>query len=161
MSSVYSISSSADFKALIEEMKSKKEGQGMFKDNGFTYYVVYKRLPTFGWSIAEVKSYSELLVGSSTLDTLRTNMIVLVILAVIASFIVISLIAESITRPLNELTDVANKLSVGEMNVALPVIKSKDEVYYLGEAIRSTQAAIEQLMGECYKRNSPKKEKKK
>ena len=55
---------------------------------------------------------------------------------------IISLI---ITKPLTQLTDMSNKISEGNLDVTLPEIKTKDEIYDLNESMKGVLAAVELL----------------
>ncbi|MBF0240762.1 MAG: cache domain-containing protein [SAR324 cluster bacterium] len=69
--SVDSISKNSDFRNILVDMKSGKIGKGTYSENGITYYVVYQPLPTFGWSVAQIKPYEMLLEGSVSLSELK------------------------------------------------------------------------------------------
>jgi HAMP domain-containing protein len=146
-----SISSSHDFKRIISEMKAGRQGSGYFTDGNVKYYVVYKPLPTFGWSIGTIKSYDQLLEGDYSLNKLKRVMASITILSILLSLALIFSVTETITKPLKELTNAATELSKGNINVALPVIKSKGEVYDLNESIKGTLAAIYLLTSEIEK----------
>ncbi|MEE9175479.1 MAG: hypothetical protein V3U19_04815 [Thermodesulfobacteriota bacterium] len=54
-----SISTTAQFMTIVTEMREGKEGCGTYVENDVTYYVAYKPLAKFGWSIGQIKPYSE------------------------------------------------------------------------------------------------------
>jgi HAMP domain-containing protein len=64
------------------------------------------------------------------------------------TILVAFLIARGVTRPVTQLTEVADRISLGELNAKIQ-INRKDEIGELAEAIRrmqtSLQAAIERL----------------
>ncbi|MDF1532333.1 MAG: HAMP domain-containing protein [ANME-2 cluster archaeon] len=63
----------------------------------------------------------------------------------ILSIVIAVFISLIITRPLTKLTDVSNKISEGNLDVTLPEIKTKDEIYELNESMKGVLAAVELL----------------
>lgn len=140
-----SISSAKGFKSIVADMKEGREGSATYIENGVKYYVAYKSLPTFGWSIATIKSYGELLEGENSLNKLYAKIITIVLIGLLISIILIILATETITGPLKELTLYANRLSSGDIHAILPESKTKDEVTDLAEGMKGCMAAIEFL----------------
>lgn len=70
------------------------------------------------------------------------------ILSLIAALVLVFTVARSITQPITHLSQVADRLSLGELDARIE-IESKDEVGDLAESISrmqvSLQAAIERL----------------
>jgi methyl-accepting chemotaxis protein len=56
--------------------------------------------------------------------------------------------SRTIIKDLNSITKVARSISNGELNVDLPTIKSKSEIYELNEGMRSVLAVVEFLTDE-------------
>ena len=77
-------------------------------------------------------------------------------LGILGLMIIGFVIVRMIARPLINLTGVANKLSSGDLNVTLPELKSKDEVYHLNESLKGVLAAVAFLTDEV---NSKEKKK--
>ncbi|MBN2804133.1 MAG: HAMP domain-containing protein [Deltaproteobacteria bacterium] len=72
------------------------------------------------------------------------NTILVITLITIFFVIILSLIvANTITRPLRALTKVANIISEGTVNVKIPEIKTRDEIYDLGESLKAVLAAVD------------------
>lgn len=63
-------------------------------------------------------------------------------IGIFSAFLIILFFSITIVKDLKALTKVANKISSGDINVDLPEIKSKNEIYYLGEGMKSMMAAI-------------------
>jgi len=124
-----SISNSPQFAEIIEAMKAGKDGSATYTGAGVTYYVAYKPLPTFGWSIAMIKSYDELLQGKSSLVALKKNIFMIVLTALIIAIVVIFIVSESITRPVNKLKSAADQITDGKLQ--LPAAKGNDEISQL------------------------------
>lgn len=68
--------------------------------------------------------------------------------SILAATSVILYFSRTIIKDLNSITKVANSISNGELNVDLPEIKSKSEIYELNEGMRSVLAVVEFLTDE-------------
>lgn len=71
--------------------------------------------------------------------------------SILAATSVILYFSLTIIKDLNSITKVAENISNGELDIKLPVIKSKSEIYELNEGMKSVFAAIEFLSGEAEK----------
>lgn len=71
--------------------------------------------------------------------------------SILAATSVILYFSLTIIKDLNNITKVAENISNGELDIELPVIKSKSEIYELNEGMKSVFAAIEFLSGEAEK----------
>jgi C4-dicarboxylate-specific signal transduction histidine kinase len=91
---------------------------------------------------APVSTYTE------TADRTLLLVVVVSVIAVIAAVLVGTLFARTITVPLTQLSNVADRISLGELDAKIEV-RSKDEIGDLAEAVSrmqaSLQAAIERL----------------
>ena len=65
--------------------------------------------------------------------------------AILLSALVIFYFSKTIITDLNKMTKVANKISQGELDVDLPEIKTKNELYEMNESLKSMFAAVEFL----------------
>ena len=65
--------------------------------------------------------------------------------SIILAGLIILFFSRTIIKDINNLTKVSNKISQGELDVQLPDIKSKNEIYELNEALKSVIAAVEFL----------------
>jgi len=82
---VDSISSSQEFHNLIQDAFAESEGSGVYLKNNEPTFLVYKKLPTFGWLLVYEKPQSLMGIGDNTLDDFRINTILLdVIISVVA-----------------------------------------------------------------------------
>ncbi|WP_321420821.1 PDC sensor domain-containing protein [uncultured Methanomethylovorans sp.] len=71
--------------------------------------------------------------------------------SILAATSVILYFSLTIIKDLNSITKVAENISNGELDIKLPIIKSKSEIYELNEGMKSVFAAIEFLSGEAEK----------
>ena len=134
--SVDTISKDAAFTGILAAMKSGRGGHGAFDLNGETHYLVYRQLSTFNWSVAQLKSYSELLEGKSSLGKIKQTILITVIVTLAIAIAVIFIVSDRITKPLLHLTDAVKEIAGGNLNVKLPEIRSKDEIADLNAAMR-------------------------
>ena len=87
--------------------------------------------------------------GEQAIFLTRMSLMVSWVLSIVIA-VFISLI---ITKPLTQLTDVSNKISEGNLDVTLPEIKTKDEIYDLNESMKGVLAAVELLTDIANERN--------
>ncbi len=88
----------------------------------------------------DMSAVDKLAVSSSTY-------LVTIIMIVVASAVAI-LISYTITRPLRKLTAVTDQLAAGNINVTMPEIRSRDEIYDLNESLKGVLAAVQFLTDE-------------
>ncbi len=143
---VNTISKEADFEAMVKEAVSGRQGSGVFYGDGEKKFVVFKKLSTFGWSVAQIKSYSELLEGSSSLSAIKQAIVITVILALGVSVVVIYVISGKITKPLIALTVAVESVSKGDLSVKLSEITTKDEVAQLYNAMRNMVDRLKEMV---------------
>ncbi|MCX9080606.1 MAG: methyl-accepting chemotaxis protein [Candidatus Methanoperedens sp.] len=147
MPSIDTISNSEDFKKYVSEMKEGKEGTGSYEDNGIKYYIVYRKLPLLDWSIANIKSYDELLQGDITLDQLKNTIVLIMIISLIICIVLLGIIiTRSITRPIDAMLQASNKVAQGDLTVQL-LSDTKDEVGQLSLAIQKMTENLKGVLG--------------
>ena len=74
------ISTSNEYKKILDDMNSLEIGETSYSSymkNGEKHFVVYEKLPTFYWTLVYEIPYSQLLSGQTTLDDLRSTLILL------------------------------------------------------------------------------------
>ena len=72
------------------------------------------------------------------------NTILAVTLATILFVIILGLIAAgTISRPIRKLTQTANLISEANVDVEVPEIKTRDEIYDLAQSLKSVLAAVD------------------
>lgn len=80
----------------------------------------------------------------STEGVQTENTILFVTLGTLLVVVVLGLFAaNSISKPIRELTKVANVISEGNVDVEIPKIKTRDEIYDLGESMKAVLAAVD------------------
>ncbi|MBN2718893.1 MAG: HAMP domain-containing protein [Deltaproteobacteria bacterium] len=80
----------------------------------------------------------------STEGVQTENTILAVTLATILMVIILGIIAaNTISKPIRELTKTANIISEANVDVEIPVIKTRDEIYDLAESLKAVLAAVD------------------
>jgi methyl-accepting chemotaxis protein len=129
---------------LIAAFKKGQNGMIYFNDRG-TMRVGYAKETKYGWVLAMQQDMKE------TFKTLRdTGIFTYILLAITALGVIIIawFLGRAIGTPIKKLTEVAERISVGDMGAEIK-IKSRDEIGNLAEAILrmqdSLRLAIERL----------------
>ena len=114
-----SISESSEFEKIVQNMNNGQSGSGTYFRDGQTHYVVYKPLPTFGWSIGYERSYSVMLTGDTSLIDLRNQIIGISLglggIGVFSSFF----IANKISMPIRKMKRAVTEIENGNLNVSV------------------------------------------
>jgi len=122
---------------LIAAFKKGQKGMIYFSDNG-TPRLGYAKETKYGWTLAMQQDTKE------TFRALRQAQMFTYLLLGITAFVVIViawLLGRAIGKPIKELTEVAERISVGDMEAAIN-IKSRDEIGNLAEAISRMQDSL-------------------
>jgi len=110
---------------------------------GFTSWMYYAPIPSTGWTLAVVFPEAELLENvrklSMTMAAMGFGGILLLTLAVIG-------IARAIIRPLQMLTAATDQVASGNFDVALPTVRSNDEVGILTRDFQAMQASLKEYI---------------
>jgi methyl-accepting chemotaxis protein len=122
---------------LIAAFKKGQKGMIYFTDGG-TPRVGHARETKYGWTLAMQQNAKE------TFKALRQTEMFTYFLLGITALVVIAiawLLGRAIGKPIKKLTEVAERISVGDMDAAIN-IKSKDEIGNLAEAISLMQDSL-------------------
>jgi len=108
-------------------------------------WMVYAPLSSSQWSLAVLFPQDELMA-----DVVRLNkiMITLGLLGFVFLLVVIVFIARSITRPLSVLAGAAEDIATGNLDVAIPEIKTGDEVGKLAQSFDYMTKSLKQYIAE-------------
>jgi methyl-accepting chemotaxis protein len=71
--------------------------------------------------------------------------------AIFAAGLIILFFSMTIVKDVKSMSKVAEKISAGKLDVELPVIKTKNEIYYLNESLKSMMSAISFLTDQVKK----------
>jgi sigma-B regulation protein RsbU (phosphoserine phosphatase) len=106
---------------------------------GRDFLVNYTTLPRTGWSVANFNPYSEVVKNFSEING---YMIAILLAGLIVLLIMISYVIRRVTRSLNNLTRVANKIAHGDFNAELPHEPRDGSVRTLIEAFAHMQESL-------------------
>jgi methyl-accepting chemotaxis protein len=123
---------------LIQKFKNGAEGLQNFTDADGKGHVGLAKATAYGWTLAIQQSEAE---AYNVLQQEQQSALVLLAATVLFVILVAFYIGRRIATPIRELTDAADRISVGELDVKID-IKSKDEIAALGDAISRMQESI-------------------
>jgi len=110
---------------------------------GFTSWMYYTPIPSTGWTLAVLFPEEELLENvrklSMTMAAMGFAGILLLTLAVVS-------IARAIIKPLQLLTAATDEIASGNFDVALPTVRSNDEVGVLTHDFQAMQASLKEYI---------------
>ncbi|MBN1104437.1 MAG: SpoIIE family protein phosphatase [Deltaproteobacteria bacterium] len=108
-------------------------------------WMKYAPLPSSGWSLAVLFPQDELM---ADITELSHTVVFIGLAGFLFILIVIVWIAGSITRPLRALSEAARHIATGDLEIELPVVKSKDEVGTLAESFRTMKTSLKQYIAD-------------
>ena len=134
-----------ELRRIGHEMINGKTGFVKFKpreleDDAWLYYT---HLPSSGWSIAIVFPEKELL---ADLHNLFMALVALALGGVILIFIVITVISNRITRPIEKLAEVTANFGLGNFDVKLPKVWHNDEIGQLTGSFDSMRLELKKYI---------------
>ncbi len=129
---IRSISNDRSFLALMEKARTGIRGTGRFDLGSTQYFVSFKPMSQFDWSMVRIQSYGHLLQGDTSLAHIRDIILVLALIILALGFIAVRVVAGRITRPLELLSTAMHDLEENRFRDDIPVA-SQDE---LGRIIR-------------------------
>ena len=138
---------------VLAKMTSGQSGVRLVEINGSNRYLAYKPIPIIGYSLGVVVSEDELLqdfVETNTILETETRQTIVNAIGVI--FILLSIAAlasygmgNSITAPLEKLTNVAKQVAAGDLDATADVTTG-DEIGILGNTLNSMSATAKNLI---------------
>jgi len=75
-------------------------------------------------------------------------LIIIIVIALIVGAILAVMLAQHISKPLVEVTKVAQSVAEGDLNVKMPDIKNRDEIGILAQAVGRMVASLREVIGE-------------
>jgi sigma-B regulation protein RsbU (phosphoserine phosphatase) len=146
--SIFSISEPAGDMKLREIGKDMVSGgEGFVSLDGYLTgkksWLYYAHLPSVGWSIGIIFPEEELFA-----DVSKLNREVLIIgsAGVVFLFMIVIFISSSITRPLRILAKETTEIAKGNLNIALPLVKSRDEVGELSRSFENMRVSLKEYI---------------
>ncbi len=102
-------------------------------------WMYYAPIPSSGWSLTLLFPEDEML---ADLVKLNSTMLFGGAAGIVLLSLAVVFIANSITRPLTEITNAATKMGSGNLDIQLPSVRSRDEVGRLSEAFHSMRDSL-------------------
>jgi GAF domain-containing protein/HAMP domain-containing protein len=138
---------------VLAKMTSRQVGVRLVEINGSNRYIAYKPIPIVGYSLGIVVAEDELLqqfneinnvLATETRNTIFTAIGVIVIILSVAGLASYG-IGNSVTAPLQRLTNTAKEVAAGNLNVRAEVATG-DEIGILGDTLNSMSATAQNLV---------------
>ncbi|HPA45811.1 MAG TPA: SpoIIE family protein phosphatase, partial [bacterium] len=132
-------------KQIAARMTSGQEGIEPFVDpvTGQETWILFKPIRSSGWSFAVVYPVKEILAGAIAL---QRRMFVIGVLGLLVIFGIITLLARTITRPLEAFVGTARRIADGDLDQALPPTPFEDEIHDLSTAFEKMMRDLKQYM---------------
>ncbi|WOV85936.1 methyl-accepting chemotaxis protein [Sporosarcina jeotgali] len=130
-----------------KKLKTEAKGYFNFTSKGHDRFTTFLTNDLTGWKIGGTLDYAE--VKEAAAPILKTT-ILIVIIALVLGAVIAYFITHSIIRPIVKLKEQAQTISTGDLTETIEV-KSSDEIGQLGEAFRSIQESLKNLVGRIEK----------
>ena len=118
------------------------EAPRVYQDNGKQLLAYVRKLPQ-GWTLIIEQDYAE---AYAALDSMERNARQLIAATTVLVAAIAFFLSKRLTRPINHLTAVAQKLSSGQFQLAIPQTARGDEIGSLARAIERLGISIELAM---------------
>ncbi len=145
--------------AVVEKMIAGESGTEVFNCPaiGEDIFFTYSPIETTGWSVALIVEVEEILdpadkIKGDIMDftqSLSLSIIIMSLITIAGACVVGYLFARSLSKPIEELTGVSNKVTGGDFNVAFPKRNSKDEINDLAAAIEMLVTGLKHMKKRC------------
>jgi methyl-accepting chemotaxis protein len=119
-------------------------------NNGDIKMVGFMRKLPQGWTLLVEQPYDE---AYATLHKMRDEARILIGIVIALVVGVAFLMGKALTRPINQLTAIAEKLSSGQLDVAIPQTRRGDEIGSLARAVERLGVSIQMAMDRLRKKS--------
>ncbi|MBT8356848.1 MAG: zinc-ribbon domain-containing protein, partial [Deltaproteobacteria bacterium] len=113
-----------------------------FKDENGKNYMGHIRKINYGWALAIQQEEQEVF---ASLKRLQTFAITLLFVTIVLVLLIAWISAKAIVTPIKKLTEVAERMSLGDLNMKIKV-PSTDEIGFLAQAIKRMQTSLHLAM---------------
>jgi len=128
---------------LVASLKKDKSPHPLdFEDNQGDMNLGFVRSNSMGWVLGVQQEHSEVF---KELKDIQMYGLILLSLTILVVMLLSSILSRRIVTPIKTLTDVAERISLGELNVSID-IGSKDEIGLLARALARMQTSIRLAM---------------
>ncbi|MBF0138545.1 MAG: methyl-accepting chemotaxis protein [Magnetococcus sp. DMHC-1] len=139
------IAGNPSFLAFMEKMKKGETGMGRMKIQEEEYFLVYKPLPTFGWSLAHMKPYSALLEGERSLAGILASIVLTALAVLLVSFVAVLLLAKHITGPMTVCKENIAQVAEGNLQIRCS-INRVDEIGQWFQSLNQMTAKLREVV---------------
>ena len=136
--SANSISYSDKFSKILDDMNGLDVGEisySIYTENGEKHFVVFEKLPTFYWTLVYDLPYSQLLYGETTLDNLKSTLLVISFVVGAGGIGAVFLVSNRISRPISLLADSCKQQDVHSLKKI--DLKTDDEINDVAKALNA------------------------
>src|SRR5207245_6098114 len=112
---------------ILNIINTSQNGFGTYAKNGESNYIVFEKLPTFGWSIVYEKPYSSLLSGNTSLNQLELQVSIVAVSVGVAGVAKIFIISSKIYRPIMQLASACRAEDVSNLRKIEILTKQEEE----------------------------------
>jgi sigma-B regulation protein RsbU (phosphoserine phosphatase) len=146
--SIFSIAEAegdAQLREIGREMIHGGEGFVSLKSSftGKDSWMYYAFLPSVGWSIGIIFPEDELF---ADVRELNRELLIIGSAGVIFLFFIVIFVSSSITRPLRILAKETKEIARGNLDIEVPLIRSKDEVGELSRSFENMRSALKEYI---------------
>ncbi len=129
-----------------KEMIQAKTGAGRYDYNGKNRMLGYAPIAGTNWSLAFAAETSEVL---NRVASMRQFVMVFLFVVLAVAIISATLLGGALAKPIIQVTKVAQSLAAYDLTVSIPsnLLKRKDEVGQLAQAVGTTVAMLQQSLG--------------
>lgn len=114
----------------------------VFKDENRKNYMGHIRRINYGWALAIQQEEQEVF---ASLKRLQKFAVTLLIVTIVLVLLIAWISAKAIVTPIKKLTEVAERMSLGDLNMKINV-PSTDEIGFLAQAIKRMQTSLHLAM---------------
>jgi methyl-accepting chemotaxis protein len=125
------------------------DAPAVYMNEGVQMIGFVRKLPQ-GWTVLVEQQYDE---AFATLTKMQNEARILILVAIALVVAVAFLMGKQLTRPINELTAIADKLSKGQLDVAIPQTSRGDEIGSLARTIERLGISIQMAMDRLRKKS--------
>lgn len=129
--SISTISTSSEFNKDIRNIlasnnNSTNTGHVTYSEDGELHYIVFKRLPMFGWILAYEKPYSLMMSDNYNLHNLAVMLFVISLGVIGGGLIAVYMLSDRITRPIIDFARKCRNQDVSNLQIINPIGKDKE-----------------------------------
>ncbi|NLV27436.1 MAG: HAMP domain-containing protein [Methanomicrobiales archaeon] len=115
----------------VKEMLAKKNGYLEYNYNGVDKVAAFTYFEPFDWIIVASSNLSDF---TGPLDTIRNTIIIVILIGAIVGVIIAFFFGRSISRRMDDLVQLANRVKNGDLSGNIQLSESNDEIGVLGRA---------------------------